>query len=183
MASLRGQDFRRVDAHALRREFERRTWRSSGRSLADLSRSLTHPLGKSPLDGYRAIFVWVQHNISYVIVPGEDHYEYQHPKEVYASGVARCVGFSALFKYMCNSAGLPCRIVAGPVHGAGPDHELHAWVRVELAEVGGLRYFDPTFAADMRGNDHWFTASAREFCRTHVDSFPLKSKTSELLDW
>jgi len=182
-ASLRGRDFRHADSHALRREFERHNWRSSGRSLADLARALTHPFWGSHLEGYRAIFTWVQYNISYVIVPGEAYYEYQHPVEVYKTGVARCVGFSALFKYMSNAAGLPCRIVAGPVHNAGPDHELHAWVMVNIPQVGGLRYFDPTFAADMRGSDHWFVCSTGEFCRTHEDQFPLKSKTSDDLDW
>lgn len=72
----------------------------------------------SPTDKARAIFTWLHHNIEYDVVAFfNNNVQPSTPKSTFATGLAVCEGYAALFTALATAAGLESVVVGG--HGKG----------------------------------------------------------------
>jgi transglutaminase-like putative cysteine protease len=107
--------------------------------IKSLSNHLTEPY-KDTLKKIRSIYVWVTDRITYDVY-GLSNYSYilSLPEMVLKTRTAVCQGYSELFCALCDSAGIPCKIISGYGKGSGysvgqsiADETNHAWNVVKI---------------------------------------------------
>lgn len=109
---------------------------------AKLATTLTKPW-KTELEKVRAIFMWINKNVSYDYVGLENGNRTYEVKDVLAKRKGVCEGYANLFRYLCEKANIKCYKISGETpRGA------HAWntVRIDnkwylLDATWGLNYF------------------------------------------
>ncbi|RPA75378.1 hypothetical protein BJ508DRAFT_332187 [Ascobolus immersus RN42] len=135
-----------------------------------------HPLTR--LEKYRIISIWLAQNVRYKDVPPQKNEIpclSQMPEKVVNSRRANCVGFSVLYKRLCNAAGLPCRVEYGIVYVLDPSSgrvirkESHAWNSIEIPGGCGRKFVDVTWCvgSKKRYNEEWFRKSMGDMEKTH----------------
>ncbi|RDI83535.1 Dihydroxyacetone kinase 1 [Venturia inaequalis] len=146
----------------------------------------------SPTDKARAIFTWLHHNVEYDVVAFFNHnVQPSTPKSTFATGLAVCEGYAALFTALATAAGLESVVVGG--HGKGFGHKAggpipprnptgHAWNAVKI-DNGAWKLIDPCWGAgNIKGkgqpynkqfSPEHFTKSNDEFGLSH---FPEDSR-------
>ena len=98
---LRAYDYAMVDSAAIALQIPANT------PSAELSALLTNGLDKEH-ERFRAIFIWVAHNIEYKWGSyGSD------PDKILKRKKAVCEGYASLLTSLCTSAGIECRTING----------------------------------------------------------------------
>ncbi len=113
------------------------------------------------IDKVNAIVTYLQNNFTYTTAVGDlyDEYKYsdQDPNEVFLFIIkaGHCEFFASSMTLMCQSIGIPARLVSGfasPEYNESGDYFLvrgsdaHAWVEVYFPNIGFVT-FDPTAAS------------------------------------
>jgi hypothetical protein len=184
-ACLKCRDFKRVDLHAARPEFDR----MRATSLSGLALALTEPFPDT-IDKARVIFTWLHHNVAYDVVSFfARNIGPQGPENILRTGLAVCDGYAQLYRALALAAGLKCERVGG--YGAGYGHSdknppskyegNHAWNAVLFPEPHGWHLLDPCWGAGHLGqnqqyqkefNASQFTMSPKEFGKRHFPEEP-----------
>lgn len=138
-------------------------------------------------DKVRAFYVWIATNIEYDLLAFiHGRRNEQGINEVLRSGKALCTGFSLLFDYFCDQAGIPCEIIEGYTKGYGYRKNQkfkrtnHAWNAVNIY---GKWYLldvtwatgDPRYLSKHQKNidlDTYFFADSEMFIETHLPEDP-----------
>lgn len=128
--------------------------------IRQLTRRLTEP-HVSRYDKVNAIVSHLQNNFKYTTAVGDLYDEYKDsihdPNEVFLFVIkaGHCEFFASAMTLMCQSVGIPARLVSGfasPEYNESGDYFLvrgsdaHAWVEVYFPNVGFVA-FDPTAAS------------------------------------
>ncbi len=139
-------------------------------------------------DRLRAIYTWIAKNISYDLASYRLSDKKSHPTdEVLKTRKAVCSGYSALFKRLCELAGLKAVVIEGYAKGYGysPFTKFistnHAWNAVFLDNE--WHFVDVTWAAglpkEITGNnqiidlDGYFFISPEKLIKTHLPEDPI----------
>lgn len=172
-AWLPAQNFTRLD------EASRAFLKDDYPNPKDLSVALTKNL-KTDLEKYRAIFTWVACNIRYSIARKEQIESGELPAKriagttddqiqeqlreaelkavlrTWRTGSGVCDDYSNLYRYMCESVGLRCRLIKGKGRQLGGKFDVpHAWNAIWLNDTWHL--IDVTWAAGgfERSGEHF----------------------------
>ncbi|MCK5370823.1 MAG: hypothetical protein KAQ62_19805 [Cyclobacteriaceae bacterium] len=138
-------------------------------------------------DKVRAFYVWLARNIEYDLFAYiHDRKEDQSVSNVLRSGKALCTGYSLLFKYFCDQANIPARIIDGYAKGYGYhknqkfNSSNHAWNAVFIH--GSWYLLDATWASGNPENisrhqkkinlDSYFLVSPDNFIKSHLPEDP-----------
>jgi transglutaminase/protease-like cytokinesis protein 3 len=153
----------------------------------------------------RAIYDWMTDNIAYDVPlfrkigrkSAEEFVELQQPEQVLASKKAVCMGYSILFKDLCNAAGIKAAFISGYSKTVEPQtnrpnipESLHAWNAVKLNQKWYL--CDVTWSAgavDMnegqflktKNEAFYLTNNSQEFAKRHLPFDPIWQLSSEPL--
>lgn len=173
---------------------ENQRWRSIDRHAAKAPRKveqnipdLVHYLSEkadTPTDQIRSFYAWIAYRIQY------DHQavSLRHQRinkniaDILQRRKAICLGYSQLFKALCDEAGIPCEIISGYVRHdteatpqiAAPDH---TWNAVWIGESWQL--VDPTWGAGIsqraqdlqhKESERYFLPPAIELVKDHLPS-------------
>jgi hypothetical protein len=138
-------------------------------------------------DKVRAFYVWIARNIDYDLLAYIHNLESsQSVTEITRSGKALCTGFSLLFLYFCEQAGIEALIVEGYAKGYGYkngqkfDETNHAWNAVNI--YGTWHLLDATWATGdpTKISKHqkqidlntYFLMPPEQFIKTHLPEDP-----------
>jgi hypothetical protein len=137
----------------------------------------------APSEQARIIFKWITSNISYdtqkeyTISSSRDNY-IDLSERVAKERKAVCLGYSALFKKLCDKLNIPAFVAKGKVFIPG-ENELsnHAWVVFKTED--GWQLADPTWGSGHVSGHHFtfkqnwkfFGTPPEEFVKTH---FPFE---------
>jgi transglutaminase/protease-like cytokinesis protein 3 len=150
----------------------------------------------------RAIYDWMTDNIAYDVPlfrkigrkSVEEFVELQQTEEVLASKKAVCMGYSILFKDLCNASGIKAEFVSGYSKTVEPQtnrpnipETLHAWNAVKL---NGKWYLcDVTWSAGSvdinegkffkEKNETYYLSSSQEFAKKHLPFDPIWQLSNE----
>jgi transglutaminase/protease-like cytokinesis protein 3 len=109
-------------------------------------------LTNNEMEKIEAIFCWIAQNISYdfEVINNPGTYIETDAYSVLYNRQTVCQGFSELFKLLCNTAGIECRVIYGWVKVRGfsiksGDGTNHAWNMVKLNDEWKL--VDVTFGS------------------------------------
>ena len=151
-----------------------------------LSKKLTDGF-TNDYDKVRAFYIWIATNIAYDLDAfNQNKHDGQSIHEVLASGKALCLGYSLLFDYFCENAGITCEVIDGYAKGLGYTKNQaftasnHAWNAVYLD--GNWHLLDVTWANGDPQNgsahqkrttlDAYFLVPAEVFILTHLPEDP-----------
>ncbi|RPA75377.1 hypothetical protein BJ508DRAFT_332186 [Ascobolus immersus RN42] len=147
---------------------------------AAIARLLTRHI-TSDVEKYQILAYWIYLNVHYEKIPTEAHRTYteQNPEIVIRKRRSMCFGYSLLYKKLCNSIGLHCKVVNGYAEDIRGGLEGHAWNMIKLPDLCGEKYVDVTFAANNKVppgskdrkpyKEDWISRSHAEITRTHTD--------------
>ena len=138
-------------------------------------------------DKVRAFYVWIARNIEYDLFAYiHNRLEDQSVSNVMRSGKALCTGYSLLFKYFCDQANIPARIIDGYAKGYGYHNNQkftssnHAWNAVFIH--GSWYLLDATWASGNPENisrhqkkidlESYFLVSPDDFIKSHLPEDP-----------
>ncbi len=148
-------------------------------------------------DKVRAFYVWIAYNIEYDFTAySQNKHVGQSVNEVLTSGKALCLGYSLLFDFFCEIAGIPCEVIDGYAKGIGykKNQEFresnHAWNAVNI--YGSWYLLDVTWANGDTQNrslqhkkinlEEHFLVPAEKFILSHLPEDPswqlMKNKVS-----
>ena len=172
--------FEKVDAHV--NEVSRGMIYHPQLLVKKLTENLTNDYDK-----VRAFYVWIARNIDYdFMAENLNRSDNQNVSDVLRSGKALCKGYSILFKYFCEQAGIETEILEGYAKGFDYkkgqrfNYSNHAWNAVFIH--GSWYLLDVTWAV---GNpiyvsrsqrkvdlETYFLASPEKFIKTHLPEDP-----------
>ncbi|MBN2089064.1 hypothetical protein JW964_05610 [candidate division KSB1 bacterium] len=166
---------------------------SAEKSLESLYSYLIKP-ARNDFERVRAIYRWITTHIEYDIDASlHNEQSYIIPDEIFSERLAVCYGFSTLFKYFCNLAGLESIIIGGWARGRTgvekifSDDNLHAWNAVKIQN--GWYLVDCTWGAGIFTNegfvkqpaDFYFLTEPNKLIYTHFPEIPKCQMLGELV--
>lgn len=137
-----------------------------------LANKLTRPF-TTELEKVRSIFVWLDRNFSY------DHEELKNNtldfdvEKLLKKRKAVCQGYSTVFSFLCNQAGIRCFLVSG--YAAKGDSVSHAWNMVNINKQWYL--------VDVTWGMMFFLLPPEEFIIHHLPSNRQKTFLQRPLTW
>lgn len=129
----------------------------------------------SDIDKARAIYLWIGENIAYDYTAYNNGLTSQlmYPSDILLKQNAVCGGLSQLYKVMCNSQGIPCKVVGGSQGGttnsSGYGHAWNefytkggqgvsaGWYLVDCTACARLAYNNGTFSENFDKDDKFFS--------------------------
>ncbi|MBX9852368.1 MAG: hypothetical protein K2X86_11505 [Cytophagaceae bacterium] len=153
-------DFISIDSYALK------TPAGKTKIMDTLAHYLTIP-AKNEVEKARSIFRWVAENISYdfdAYLSG--NIPSQHASDILKCRKGVCAGYAALYKALCDRAGIECEIVEGYAKGysyepgAVGEGTNHAWNAVKIN--GKWYLLDATWSSGRKTN-HNKTTNEEDF--------------------
>jgi Transglutaminase-like superfamily len=153
----------------------------------------------------RAIYDWITDNIEYDVPlfkkigrkSAEEFVELQQPEQVLASKKAVCMGYSILFKDLCNASGIKAEFISGYSKSVEPEtnrpsipETLHSWNAVKLNgkwylcdvtwSAGAVNMTNGEFLKE-KNEDFYLTKNSQEFAKRHLPFDPIWQLSSEPL--
>lgn len=160
------------------------TPKSVEKSLESLLSYLIKP-AQNDFERVRAIYRWIITNINYDIDAFRQYSRsFVIPEEIFQKRLAVCYGFSILFKYMSQLAGLESVFIGGWARGRTgveqifSDDNLHAWNAIKIEN--GWYLLDCTWGAGFFNNnqftkqpiDFYFLTDPQKLIYTHFPEIP-----------
>jgi transglutaminase/protease-like cytokinesis protein 3 len=168
--------------------FVRSLQTTSGIPVSELTIMLTKPFSYD-LQKVRAIFYWIASSIEFDSRDNQEGIRTEYPSardkisDTYNNRRGSCSGYSHLFRYMLNIAGIRSRVINGfarfDLKSNCPGIPNHAWNSVKIEDKWYL--FDVTWASDSLDtvNDYWFMTDPETFILNHYPVFQLFTYTEE----
>lgn len=179
--------FRAIDKYA------KNTPEEATHSIESLAKYLTAE-APDQLNQVRAFYIWIANNISYddtAFFDGQQSYqslnlEHEHKQEaleVLHNRTAVCVGYTHLFKALCQQINITAEVVTGHCKDSKGKlaDMLHAWNVVKIDNQWYM--LDPTWGAGAldtdtkryirQYNDFYFLQAKEIFLQTHFPDDPL----------
>lgn len=171
--------------------------------VQNLANKITSGISNDSLK-VRAIYDWITDNIAYDVPlfkkisrkSAEEFVELQQPEQVLSSKKAVCMGYSILFKELCNAVGVKAEFVSGYCKTVDPNTNrpnvpefLHSWNAVKLNDKWYL--CDVTWSAGSvemdKGefykakNEAFYLSESQEFAKRHLPFDPIWQLSNEPL--
>jgi transglutaminase/protease-like cytokinesis protein 3 len=156
--------------------------------VQELTEKLIKPFNND-LDKVRVIFYWIASNIEFESRDDQPGIREDYPSvkekinDIYYKRRGSCSGYSHLFRYMLDIAGIRSRVINGfarfDMKSSAPVIPNHAWNSVKIEDKWYL--CDVTWADDTLDtvNDYWFMTDPEIFIMNHYPVFQSFTLTKE----
>lgn len=155
-------------------------------SVSEISNALTKGL-KTDRDKLKAFYSWICNNIAYDVVGINPIESYANDSKTLAEEALRtkrayCSHYTALFKELCNVAGISCFIIEGYVrlNNGNLSYAGHSWNAVfidnqyyNIDTTWGAGYVDSNNSFVARYDEGYFMPANADFFKNHMPLDPV----------